>query len=125
MRNTTESNTEEEQIELKNSEKDSENNFKYEELKRQIRRKHRAIEKQVIRRYLKEEDPNYIIIIDDKTYGNPRNNLGGKIRKRGRRSFEFSDSGADIMRIRSNPLSLYNADNKQEWRIFVNTLDNY
>ena len=45
MRNTTESDTEKEQIELENSEKDSEDNFKYEELKRQVRRKYRATEK--------------------------------------------------------------------------------
>ncbi len=44
MRNTTESDIKGEQIELENSEKDSENNFKYEKLKRQIRRKYRAIE---------------------------------------------------------------------------------
>ncbi len=45
MRNTTESDVEEEQIKLKNSEEDSEDDFKYEELKRQIRRKHRVVEK--------------------------------------------------------------------------------
>ncbi len=45
MRNTTESDVEEEQIELENSEKDFEDDFKYEELKRQIRRKYRVIKK--------------------------------------------------------------------------------
>ncbi len=29
------------------------------------------------------------------------------------------------MRIKSNPPPLYNTDSEQEWRIFVNTLDNY
>jgi len=44
-------------------------------------------------RYLKEEDPDYVVIIDGKIY----RNLGGKIRKRRCRSSGFSDSGADIM----------------------------
>ncbi len=74
-----------------------------------------------MRRYLKGEDPDYVAIINNKIYGNS----GDKIKKRRRRSSGFSDSGADIMRIRSNPLSLYGADSKQEWRIFVNTFDNY
>ncbi len=82
MRNTTESDAEEEQIESENSKKDFEDNFKYEELKRQIYRKYRATEKQAIRIYLEGEDPDYIAIINNKTYGNP----GGKTRKRRRRS---------------------------------------
>jgi len=90
-------------------------------LKRQVRRKCRVIEKQAIRRYLKREDLDYMAIINSKIY----ENLGGKIRKRRRRSFEFSDSGADIIRIRSNSPPLYSAGSEQEWRIFVNTLDIY
>jgi len=50
-----------------------------------------------MRRYLKGEDPDYVIIINGKIYGNPGDNLDGKIRKRGRRSSRFSDSGADVM----------------------------
>ncbi len=110
MRNTTESDVEGEWTELKNSEEDSEDDFEYEELKRQVRRKYRVIEKQVIRRYLEGEDPDYIIIINSKIYGNS----GGKIRKRRCRSFGFSDSGADVMRIRFNLLSLYSAGSEQE-----------
>ena len=64
-------------------------------------------------------------IIDDKIYGNPGGNLGGKIRKRGRRNSGFSDSDTNTIRIRLNSPPLYGADSKQEWRIFVNTLDNY
>ena len=45
MGNTTKNNIEGEWIELENSEEDSENDFKYEELKRQVRRKYRAIKK--------------------------------------------------------------------------------
>ena len=60
-------------------------------------------------------------IIDGKTYGNP----GGKIRKRRCRSSGSSDSGADVIRIRFNPPSLYNVGSEQEWRIFVNIFDNY
>ena len=56
-----------------------------------------------MRRYLKGKNPDYVAIIDGKIYGNP----GNKIRKRRCRSFGFSDSGADIIRIRFNPLSLY------------------
>ncbi len=93
IRNITESNIEEEQIKSENSKEDSEDNFKYEELKRQICRKYRAIEKQVMRRYLKGEDPDYIIIINDKIYRNP----GGKTRKRRCRSSGSSDSGTDII----------------------------
>src|SRR6266498_4772698 len=74
-----------------------------------------------MRRYLEGEDPDYVVIIDGKIYRNP----GGKIRKRRCRSFGFSDSGADVMRIRFNSLSLYGVGSEQEWRIFVNTLDNY
>ncbi len=121
MRNITESDVEGEWTGLENFKKDSENDFKYEELKRQVRRKYRAVEKQVIRRYLKGEDLDYIVIINSKIYGNP----GGKIRKRRRRSFEFSDSGADVIQIRFNPPPLYSAGSEQEWRTFVNTLDNY
>ena len=111
IRNITESDAEREWIELENSKKDSEDNFKYEELKRQIRRKYRAIEKQVMRRYLKGDDPDYIIIINGKIY----RNLGGKIRKRRCRSSGSSDSSADIIRIRFNPPSLYGAGSEQEW----------
>ncbi len=60
-------------------------------------------------------------IINNKIYGNP----GGKIRKRRRRSSGFNDSDADIIRIRSNSPPLYSAGSEQEWRIFVNTFDNY
>ncbi len=93
MRNTTESDVEGEWTGLENSEEDSEDDFEYEELKRQVRRKYRAVEKQVMRRYFEGEDPDYVAIIDGKIYGNP----GGKIRKRRRRSSGFSDSGADVM----------------------------
>jgi len=58
-----------------------------------------------MRKYLEEEDPDYMVIINNKIYGNP----GGKIRKRRYRSSGFSDSGADIIRIRFNPPSLYSA----------------
>jgi len=58
-----------------------------------------------MRRYLEEEDPDYVAIINSKIYENP----GGKIRKRRCRSSGFSDSGADIIRIRFNSLSFYGA----------------
>ena len=74
-----------------------------------------------MRRYLKGEDPDYVTIINGKIYGNP----GGKIRKKRCKSSESSDSDANVIRIRSNPLSFYGAGSEQEWRIFVNTLDNY
>ncbi len=56
-----------------------------------------------MRRYLKEKNPDYMIIINSKIYGNP----GGKIRRKKRRSSGSSDSGANIIRIRFNSLSLY------------------
>ncbi len=121
MRNTTENDTEGEWTGSENSEEDSEDDFEYEKLKRQVRRKHRVTEKQVMRRYLEGEDPDYIAIINGKIYGN----LGGKIRKRRCRSFGFSDSGADVIRIKPNPLSLYGVGSEQEWRTFVNAFDNY
>ena len=121
MRNTTKSDIEGEQTELENSKKDSEDDFKYEKLKRQIRRKYRVIEKQVMRRYLEGEEPDDVVIINNKIYGNS----GGKIRKRRRRSSGSSDSGVDTIRIRFNPPSLYGVGSKQKWRIFVNALDNY
>src|SRR6266498_796022 len=65
-----------------------------------------------MRKYLEGEDPDYMVII-------------GKIRKRRRRSSGFSNSGANIIRIKFNPLSFYGAGSEQEWRIFVNTFDNY
>ena len=105
MRNTTKSDIKKEWIGLENSEKNSEDDFEYEELKKQIRRKYRAIKKQAMRRYLKEEDPDYVVIINSKTY----KNLEGKIRKRRCRSSESNDSGADVIRIKPNPLSLYGA----------------
>ncbi len=77
-----------------------------------------------MRRYLKK-NPDFIAIINGKIYGNPRGNLGGKIRKRGRRNSGSSNSGANTMRIRFNPPPLYSADSEQEWRIFVNIFDNY
>src|SRR6266536_3125915 len=107
MGSITENDAEEEWIELENSEEDSEDDFEYEELKREIRRKYRVIEKQVMRRYLEGEDPDFVAIINGKIYRNPRGNLGGKTRKRGRRNSGFSDSGADIIRIRFNSPSLY------------------
>jgi len=61
-----------------------------------------------MRKYLKGEDPDFVAIINSKIYGNPGGNLGGKIRKRGRRNSESSDSGADVIRIRPNPSPLYN-----------------
>ncbi len=60
-------------------------------------------------------------IINNKIYRNP----GGKIRKRRCKSFKSSDLGADIIRIRPNPPPLYNINSEQEWRTFVNILDNY
>ena len=78
-----------------------------------------------MRRYLKEEDSDYIAIINNKIYRNPGGNLDDKIRKRERRNSESNDSGADIIRIRFNPPPLYNTGSEQEWRIFVNALDNY
>ena len=74
-----------------------------------------------MRRYLEGEDPDYVVIIDGKIYGNP----GGKIRKRRRRSSGSSDSNTDTIQIRFNPLSFYGAGSEQEWRTFVNALDNY
>ncbi len=65
-----------------------------------------------MRRYLKGEDPNYITIINNKIYGNPGGNLDSKIRKRRRRSSRSSDSSANIIRIRSNPLSLYDTNSE-------------
>ena len=121
----TENNTEEEWTGLENFEEDFEDNFKYEELKREVRRKYRAIEKQVMRRYLKGKDPDFVAIINSKIYRNPGGNLDGKTRKRGRRNSGSSDSGANIIRIRFNLLSLYGAGSEQEWRTFVNVLDNY
>ena len=93
MRNITKSNIKGEWIKLKNSKKNSENNFKYKKLKRQVYRKHRATEKQTIRKYLEEEDPDYVVIINSKIY----ENLEGKIRKKRRRSSGSSDSGMDII----------------------------
>ena len=97
MGSITENDAEEEWIGLKNFKKDSEDNFKYEKLKRQIRRKYRVTKKQTMRRYLKREDPDYITIINNKIYRNPEGNLDNKIRKRGRRNSGSSDSGADII----------------------------
>ena len=74
-----------------------------------------------MRRYLKGENPDYITIINNKIYRNPR----GKIRKRRYRSSESSDSGIDIIRIRFNPPPFYNTSSEQKWRTFVNILDNY
>ena len=125
MGNIIENDAEEEQIESENSKKNSENDFKYEKLKKEIRRKYRAAEKQAMRRYFEKEDPDFVVIINDKIYRNPGGNLGGKIRKRGRRNSGFSDLSTNIMRIRPNPPPLYNTNSEQEWRIFVNTLDNY
>ncbi len=47
-------------------------------------------------------------IINNKIYGNP----GGKTKKRKHKNSGSSDSSADIIRIRSNPPSLYSAGNK-------------
>ncbi len=121
MRNTTENDIKGEQTGSENSKKDSEDDFEYEELKKQVRRKHRATEKQVIRRYLEGKNLDYIAIINNKIYENP----GGKIRKRRRRNSGSSDSSTNVIRIRFNPPSLYNIGSEQEQRIFVNILDNY
>ena len=77
MRNTTENDIEGEWTELENSKEDFEDDFEYEELKRQVRRKYRATKKQTIRRYLKK-NPDYVAIINNKTY----RNLGGKTKKK-------------------------------------------
>ncbi len=74
-----------------------------------------------MRKYFEKKDPDYIAIINGKIYENPKS----KTRKRRRRSFGFSDSGADIIRIKLNPLPLYNTSSEQKWRTFVNALDNY
>src|SRR6266536_5252820 len=74
-----------------------------------------------MRKYLEGEDFDYVAIINNKIY----KNLGGKIRKRRRRSSESSDSGADVIQIKPNPPPFYNTGSEQEWRTFVNTLDNY
>ncbi len=74
-----------------------------------------------MRKYLKRENPDYITIINNKTYKNP----GSKTRKKRRRNSESSDSNTNTIRIRPNPPPLYNIDSEQEWRTFVNTLDNY
>ncbi len=97
MGSITENDTKEEQTKSENSKEDSEDNFEYEELKREVRRKHRVVEKQVMRRYLKGEDPDFVAIINSKIYRNPGGNLGGKTRKRGRRNSGSSDSGADVI----------------------------
>ena len=97
MRNTTKSDTKKEWTGSENSKKDSEDDFKYEELKREVRRKYRAVEKQIIRRYFEGEDPDFVAIIDGKIYRNPGGNLGGKIRKRRYRNSGSSDSGANII----------------------------
>src|SRR6266536_1466172 len=110
MRNTTENDAEGEWTGLENSKENSEDDFEYEELKKQIRRKYRAIEKQVIRRYLEGEDPDYVIIINNKIYGNP----GGKIRKRRCKNSGFSDSGTNIIYIRFNPSPLYDIGSEEE-----------
>ncbi len=78
-----------------------------------------------MRKYLKGEDPDFVAIINSKIYGNPGGNLDGKIRKRGRKNSGFSDSDTNIIRIRPNSLLFYSAGSEQEWRIFVNILDNY
>ena len=67
-----------------------------------------------MRRYFEGEDPDFVAIINSKIYGNPGGNLGGKTRKRERKNSGFSDSGADVMRIRFNPPSLYDAGSEQE-----------
>ncbi len=121
MRNITESDVEGEWIELENFEEDFEDDFEYEELKRQIRRKYRVAEKQIMRRYLKKKNPDYVAIINGKIYGN----LKGKIRKRRCRSSGSNNSNANVMRIRFNPPPFYNAGSEEEQRIFVNVLDNY
>ena len=93
MRNTTESDVEGEWIGLENSKKNSEDDFEYEKLKRQVRRKHRVTKKQVMRKYFEKKDPDYIAIINDKTYRNPED----KTRKKRRKSSGSSDSGTDTI----------------------------
>ncbi len=61
-----------------------------------------------MRRYLEEKDTDYIIIINSKIFKNSE----GKNRKRRCRNSGFSDSGADIMRIRFNLSSFYNASSE-------------
>ncbi len=97
MGSIIENDAEEEQTESENFEENSEDDFKYEELKREVRRKYRAVEKQIIRRYFEGEDPDFVAIIDGKIYRNPGGNLGDKTKKKGRRNSESSDSGANIM----------------------------
>ncbi len=103
MGNTTESDIERKWTESENSKKDSEDNFKYEKLKRQIRRKYRVIKKQTMRRYLEGENSDYITIINNKTYRNP----GGKIRGKKRRNSGSSNSNKNIIQIRPSPPPLY------------------
>ncbi len=61
-----------------------------------------------MRKYLKEKNPDYIIIINSKTY----KNLKGKIRGKKYKNSESSDSGANTIRIRPNPPPLYNINSK-------------
>ena len=46
-----------------------------------------------MRRYLKGEDPDYMAIIDNKTYKNPGGNLSSKIKKKGTQKFRIQRFG--------------------------------
>jgi hypothetical protein len=99
----------------------------FEELKRQAARKQRAEEKQALRRYLKGDDPNLLITIEGRQYGNPENLNKRKRKQRPSSNDEESDSedNANLLRIRPNPPPLYGASSEQEWRTFVNALEAY
>jgi hypothetical protein len=106
---------------LKNDESDAE----YEELKRQAKRKQRAAEKQALRNYVLKNDPSLSFTIDRKQFGNPE--TLGKSQKKARKGSDEdnSENNANLMRIRPNPPPQYSASSEQEWRTFVNALDNY
>jgi hypothetical protein len=102
-----------------------ESDVEYEELKRQAERKQRAAEKQALRNYVVGDDPSLSFTIDGKQFGNPE--TLGKSQKRARKGTDEDDSedNANLMRIRPNPPPQYSASSEQEWRTFVNALDNY
>lgn len=99
----------------------------FESLKRQASRKRRDREKQALRRYLSEDDPDLSIIVQGEQYGNPENLNQRKRKQRATSNGGGSDSedNANLLRIRPNPPPSYGATNEQEWRTFVNALEAY
>jgi hypothetical protein len=106
---------------------DIDSDEEFEELKRQAARKQRAEEKQALRRYLKGDDPNLLITIQGKQYGNPESLNKRKRKQKATSNDDASDSedNANLLRIRPNPPPLYGASSEQEWRTFVNALEAY